>query len=228
MLFCQYGTGICGTGRRPMGLLPAREEEGAGAVAGFLARTAYLEAASVVAFDRLGDELAAHGAPRSLVRGARRSARDEVRHARVTGRFAERAGASPSPVAVETVPPVRPLEAIAAENAAEGCVRETFGALVARIQAEQAQDPEIARAMAAIAADEARHADLSWALARWIEGRLDEAARLRVRRERDRAVDELLREVGSDPDPALVTALGLPTAAQARAAVEALRASLWS
>src|SRR5580693_1889069 len=43
---------------------------------------AYLEAASVRAFDWLEDELSAHGAPERLQARARRAARDEVRYAR--------------------------------------------------------------------------------------------------------------------------------------------------
>jgi hypothetical protein len=43
---------------------------------------AQLEAASIVAFDRLARELDAHGAPAELVAEARRAKTDEVRHAR--------------------------------------------------------------------------------------------------------------------------------------------------
>ena len=224
-LFCNYAP--CATGRRPPGLAPS-SARGADPVARFLAATAHLEAASVVAFDRLAGELAAHGAPETLVRAARRSAREEVRHARVTGRLAERAGACPEPVTVTAEAAPRTLEAIAADNAVEGCVRETFGAVVAKRQAEAAGDPEVRRAMETIARDETRHAQLSWERSRWLDGRLDAAARRRVRRERDRAVEGLLRELAAEPHPSLTGDLGLPTASQALAAARDLRASLWS
>ena len=59
--------------------MPAREGDGAGA---FLAWAASLESASVVAFERLADELAAHGAPATLA-AARRRAEDVRDAARV-------------------------------------------------------------------------------------------------------------------------------------------------
>jgi hypothetical protein len=82
--------------------------------------------------------------------------------------------------------------------------------------------------MEVIARDETRHAELSWEIAAWLDGRLDEAARLRVRRARDRAVEDLLQEIAAEPHPALVAEMGLPTAAQGRAAAADLRAALWA
>ena len=54
--------------------------------------------------------------------------------------------------------PTRALGVVAIENAVEGCVRETFGALIASWQAEHARDPGIKRLMRSIARDETRHA----------------------------------------------------------------------
>src|SRR5262249_1654863 len=73
--------------------------------------------------------------------------------------------------------PARPADAGGVGKGVGGCVRETYGAPVARFQAEHAQDPAVAHLMAGIARDEARHAALSWAVARWAETRLDAAAR---------------------------------------------------
>ena len=56
--------------------------------------------------------------------------------------------------------PRRPVE-IARENAEEGCVRETFGALLAAHQAAYACDPEVREVMTRIAGDELRHAALA-------------------------------------------------------------------
>jgi hypothetical protein len=224
-LLCTYPE--CMTGRRPPGLVASGGAGGAD-VGAFLARVAHLEAAAVVAFDRLAAELSAHGAPDRLVRAARRSAREEVRHAEVTRRLAERAGGSPEPVVVDAPPALRSLEALALDNGAEGCVRETFGALLAMRQAEAARDPEVRRAMEGIARDETRHAELSWALAAWLDERLDAAARARVRAARDEAVADLLREVSAETHPAVAAEMGLPSAAQARAAALDLRAALWA
>ncbi len=156
-----------------------------------LARMAWLEAASVRAFQRLARELEAHGAPSELVDRARESARDESRHARIFGRIARARG--------ERVPRVTPpkahmrsLEALATENAVEGCVGETFGAAQAAWRAKSSADPEIARAMGAIAPDELGHAALAWDVARWAESRLDSASLERVRLARKVAATAVL------------------------------------
>jgi hypothetical protein len=184
----------CVGGRRPRGLARVRAICAPTALGGYFARMAHDEAASVHAFQRMRDELAAHGAPDALIRAAERSASDEVRHARVMTRHARRLGAtSPSPRVRRPEP--RSLEAMARENAVEGCVLETFGALLAAWQAAHAPDPALRRTFARIAADEARHAALSWAVARWAEGQLDLAARRRIATARSRALSALRRSV---------------------------------
>ncbi len=64
-------------------------------------------------------------------------------------------------------PALRSLEALAVENAVEGCVRETMGALFAMHQAASAADPHVRATMVSIAPDETRHAALGWAVAEW-------------------------------------------------------------
>jgi hypothetical protein len=221
----------CVTGRRPEGLAaPERVAFGADRtdpVARYLAELAWLEAASVPAFERLARELGAHGAPRRLQTASRRAAGDEVRHARSMGGLAARAGAQVGAPRVEDRA-TRSLEDIAIENAVEGCVRETFGAAVAAVQAKRAGDQHFRTAIKVIAREEARHAQLSWAVAQWLDGRLDEGARGRVRAARDRAAEQLLRETAVEPDAAVVSRMGVPTAVEARAMVQSLRAALWS
>jgi hypothetical protein len=70
---------------------------------------------------------------------------------------------------VAPAPPARSLEELAVENAVEGCVRETYGALTAIWQARTAKDPSVAAAVRRIARDETRHAALSWANQRSLE-----------------------------------------------------------
>ena len=207
--------------------MSSEEATGPGAAARFLAQAAYLEAAAVDAFETLARELEMHGAPQGLRAAARRAARDERRHARATKKLAERAGARVPAVKVEP-PGVRSLEEMAIENAVEGCVRETFGAAVAMIQAEQAGDLDVRRAMKRIALDETRHAELSWAVAQWIEPQLDADARGRVCKARTRAVDALAREAAQEPEASLIGRLGIPKASQAVAVLDELRATLWS
>jgi hypothetical protein len=223
-LGCTYS--ICGTGRRPDGLAPAQVERTRD-VPRFLAEMAYLEAASVDAFRALAEELEAHGAPASLRDALLEAAFDEIRHARDVGSLAERAGARIPDVRIHAEPG-RTLEAIATHNAVEGCVRETFGAAVAGVQAARAKDAAFRRVMKDIAADEARHAELSWELARWLEGKLDPASRARVARARRLAIADLTRECALDPSAALGRELGLPSAREVRAILGELGASLWS
>ncbi len=209
-------------GRRPAGLatpshLPARSAAGA-----WLAQAAWLEAASVHAFVHLAKELQEHGAPRALVKLALAAANDEVRHAAMVGQLARRYGATPPAVEV-ALPARRSLEEIAIENAAEGCVRETWGAVIALWQAHVARDPEVRRTFVTIARDEARHAALAWAVDAWARPLLDEAARERVAFAREVAARDLLE---SDEAQA-ITALGLPNTAQAYALVARTYNTLW-
>ena len=83
---------FCGGGRFPAGLRPLGSPGGRDALGAFLAQSAALEAASVRAFEQLARELAANGAPASLVARARRSARQEVEHARLLRRAATARG----------------------------------------------------------------------------------------------------------------------------------------
>ena len=196
-------------------------------VARFFAESAQLEASAVDAFRILAGELAAHRAPSALVRSARAAARDEVRHARITRTIAGRYGACPLPPRTASRE-VRPLEAVALENAIEGCVRETFAALVAHHQAATATDPEVRAAMASIAVDETRHAALGWEVAAWAETRLSASARARVRAARRDTVEKLRAEVAREVPSSLVEVAGLPDAASAARMLAVIEAALWT
>jgi len=217
--------GVC-VGRRPAGLTVTETAGKFSKIGAFFAEIAHLEASAVVAFRVLAHELHAHGAPSTLVRAARDAADDEVRHAGSMSHIARRFGAQPARVEVQPRP-VRSLYEIALDNACEGCVRETFGAMIGTHQAAAAADPGIAAALSDIAADETRHAALSWAIAEWIEPRLTDEERARIRTARSRAVIELRAEMACSPDPDLVRAAGIPTAKAAVALVDRLSADLW-
>jgi hypothetical protein len=223
---CYHQSPTCslGTGRRPAGLVepPAAHSRHLG---DYFAELALLEGASVDAFLVLRDELRHHGAPRALVRAAERAAEDEVRHARVAGTFARRHGSSPRSFRVEKRP-IRSLDEIALENAIEGCVRETFGALVATHQAQKAKSRAVRAAFARIADDETRHAALAWKVAAWLDGKLGEEARAKVREARRSAVDDLAATAHVAPPRDWVDDLGLPSAPAAARMVEQLKASL--
>ena len=227
-LSIEYITCAGGVGRRPSGLDDATFEAAASDVGAFFARVAHLEAASVHAFRALGAELAHHGAPRELIDAASRSASDERRHARITAKLARRHGGRTVRPRVRRSAEPRTLEAIAIENAVEGCVRETYGALIASWQAAHARDAAIADAMTAIADDETRHAALAWSVAKWLDAHLDAPARARVDAARRDAI-AALRSDASAPLPAsLVAVAGLPSATDAARLVDRLERDLWA
>jgi hypothetical protein len=227
-IVCEIG---CPAGRRPAGLLASRSRRTAPVTGRYFARMAHLEAASVDAFAILRAELAAHGAPASLLEDASRAQRDEVRHARMTRGLARRHGAS-ARAAVRLGRKgrraARSLEAIAIENMVEGCVRETFGALSAMLQATESGDADVRAVMSAIAPDETRHAALAWAVAEWASTKLDSAARARVEAAREAAVAELLCELAREPPAPLRRVAGLPSATRARRMIAAMDRALWS
>jgi len=211
-------------GRRPEGL--RADDSARDTVGRWFGHVARLEASAVAAFDVLIDELGALGAPDALLARAREARADEVRHADAMGAVASRYGA----VGLEpTIDPRRPRSAfeIALENAVEGCVRETFGALVGAHQALRAEDAEIASAMREIADDEIRHAELSWAVAAWLEPQLTDAERARIDQARRDAIVTLRLQASEEPDPELRRLAGLPTGLEAVAYVDHLAADLW-
>ena len=219
----QEGRAQCVAGRRGAGIvLP---EAGATTLGDYFARLAELEAASVGAFERLARELSAFGAPAALVRAAQRAARDEVGHEAAMGRLARRYGAVVGPVRCDAWP-LRTVVEVAVENAAEGCVRETFGALQATFQAARATDPSLARVFRTIARDETRHAALAWEVAAWLDGRLNAAERAQVATARQRSLRRLRRALTHSP-PAGLAAAGLPRADEVAALMDAV-APLWA
>jgi hypothetical protein len=161
-----------------------------------LAAMSYLEAVSVHAFERLERELAAHGAPPSLLRDARRARRDEVRHTAMTARLARSRGGVPrlpEPPAARAAA-ARPLFEMALENAVEGCVRETYGAVAGLVEAQTSGDATLRRAMRSIAADECRHAELAWAVHEWAMARLSDEERRRVKESMREAIAEIAKQ----------------------------------
>jgi hypothetical protein len=216
----------CAVGRRPAGLQPSAAAGNGQPLGAFLAECAHLEAASVPAFRRLTRELDRLGA-RRLASFALRSAREEVRHAALMRGLAARYGAHSIPPRIAAPQRLRSALEIALENAIEGCVRETFGALVAWQQSACAKDPLVARTMRGIAADETRHAELAWEVAAWLEPKLSARERLTVLRARRKAFEQLQKEIADDPLPDASRAqIGWPSNAQQHALLNRLAVEL--
>jgi hypothetical protein len=201
------------SGRRPAGLPPFRtdEQQSAGQL---FAHMAYLEAASVVAFAQLERDLAALAAPAALLRDVREARHDEVRHAHQMGALAERHGHTVRPAKAVLHPP-RSALALALENAVEGCVRELFGALVARFQAERAAASSTRATLSQIADDEAIHAALAVRLAGWLDTRLDDHERREVTRARADAMAALESQL-FEPSEAQRALCGMPSLFESR------------
>lgn len=135
------------------------------------AEDALFEHASIASFARFVLELLAVGAPPGLVRDAQRALADEIAHAELCFSLASRyAGRPVGPGALEIGGAAldrRDLASIAAAAVREGCTGETVSALIAEAAAEQATDPEAQRALRRIAAEETRHAELSFRFVAW-------------------------------------------------------------
>jgi hypothetical protein len=208
-------------GRRPAGLVETLEPSARDALGRVFARMAYLEAASVDAFAQLEEELTALAAPAELVTAAREARLDEVDHAARMSTLAQRFGGQPRKVVVAPRT-LRSAFELALDNAIEGCVRETFGALLATHQAEHARDEEIRTTMRIVARDETRHAALSWRIAEFMHGKLTAHESERVLRAQQAALRDLVDEI-EEPCRREQELLGTPCRAQA----QRLSSTLW-
>ncbi|WP_437737207.1 ferritin-like domain-containing protein [Sorangium sp. So ce1335] len=154
------------------------------ALAAAWTRDALFEHASVASFGRFALELLAAGAPAGLVEDAHRAALDEARHARLCFALASAyAGEAIAPGAFPfdgRVEVDADLASIAARAAREGCIGETVAAVIAAEELGAAEDPAVRSALAIIAADEARHAELAWRAVAWAIGAGGERVRAAV------------------------------------------------
>jgi hypothetical protein len=161
-----------------------------------------------------------------LVERAHAAREDEEKHAHAMHELALLRGGLPVTVRTEAFQ-ARPLFELALENAVEGCIRETYGALVGAHQATRAKDLELRLAFRSIAPDEARHAALAHSVHVWASEQLDLIARERLRKAQLSAVFELAKECSIAPDPELIEAAGLPDSGMACALLGELTRELW-
>jgi len=223
-LTCKYRDPLTACGRSPIGAVHARREPVADPALAWLLAAAELEAVSVPAFTELAADLARHGAPDELRQAALDAADDERRHTAAITALARRRGGTPVPPSVDPAP-ATDLETLASHNAVQGCVHETWGALMAAFQARNAAEPDVRAAQARIAEDERTHAELAWRIDAWVRPRLSPSARARVDLARSAAVRTLLAAVEQlDVGQADV---GLPNSSQARVLVQGLQTALW-
>lgn len=199
----------CVGGRRPEGLAGRLPDAAVSPAARWLAQMAHLEAAAVYAFANTAIQLARLGAPEQLVRRAIVAADQEVVHTVLMTRLARDRGLEPPAVQMSQPAPMS-LYDLALENAVEGCVRETYGALIATYQAHAAADADVRTSLSRIAADETEHAELSAAIDAWALPQLTPAQRGRIAAARRAAVAEVLASAAKPVEPELAAAIGLP------------------
>ena len=180
----------------------------------------------MIAFERIESHLRSFGAPEHLLRRVRQARIEEVRHAASTRQLAIRFGGVVREPHCEPSESPPSLLAFAIENAREGCVRETYGALVAGYQAEHATDPEVRVVLSAIRSEELDHATLSWDIADWVEAKLSAAERVVVEQARLDAIEELRDTLLEEPSREVREVAGMPDARTASKLLDALAPNL--
>ena len=218
----------CVGGRRPPGAELDDHKEARSASGAWFASLAELEEASVYAFVWLGLELKRLGAPAELIARCTSAAADEIAHAHAVRRLAMRFGAEPAQATKPNLPAQRSLREVALENAQEGCVRETFGALVAVWQSKHSRDPLVRSTMRTIAIDESRHAELSSDIDRWARSKLSAADRALLDHAKFEAVETLRSTVMEEVCDELITQAGLPRADAAQTLFAQAERTLWA
>jgi len=213
-------------GRRPLHFVPGEYLE-APPVGRYFARLAECETASLSAFARFAAELEAHGAPTELAEEAREAAREVVHHAEIAHELALRFGTEPIFPLFASLPP-RGIVLSAIDNAVEGCIRQTYGALVVTYQAKGAKDLPTRDGMRSVASEKRRHAALAWRASVWFEKRLPSNDVERIRRAQHEELEALGREVDPGLTPFERGLLGLPDRDRALSILERLTRELWS
>ncbi len=178
-------------GRRPLEHTEAGDEDCVDIVGRNLAAMAYLEASSVIAFEQLAAWLQGRRAPAELVERCLAAAEDERHHARWLTQLATERGAN-VPVPMNSIIANEPsvLE-VALHNAVEGCVHESFAALMAGMRAKRAGELQLRHVFARLSEDETRHGQLAWDLHDWLIEHLEPADARMVEQRRQEALDRL-------------------------------------
>jgi hypothetical protein len=215
---CPFG---CGRRPRSTGVLRARGDD---SLRSHVAEIATMEALSVDAFAQLALDLRCH-AP-SFVARAERARKDEQRHARRARALLREIGGAPAalPRVARLASVARGLDDAAEDNAVEGCVHETFGAVALSVQARRAEHPPLRRFFQSIARDEIEHAALSWDVHDALWPRLCSHSRARIQKAQRRALAQI-EAMPALPEPLRMSA-GAPSDAERRTLARTMRASL--
>lgn len=166
---------------------------------------ALMEHASIASFAKLSLELMAMGAPAELLEEAHRSASDEIRHATACFALANRYAPRCQPSWADALALGSSLKLaldfseLAVHTVVEGCMGETYAALMAAEQCAAAEDSHLKSVLSMIAEDEGRHSAFAWKIVRWAISAGGETVRDAVRRAFEQAFLDWEREIGEEP-----------------------------
>jgi hypothetical protein len=180
-------------------------------------RIGLMEHASIAAFARFTLQLMSLGAPADLIERSNAAMSDETAHAKLAFSIASAyAGRDVGPGLLDVSGALEggSLREILINVVREGCIGETVAAVEAAEALEHAVDPVVQSALARIAKDELRHADLAWQFVRWAIDNGGDDLRDEVRRELDIARASFTRSHGptADDDRTLLAGGILPPA----------------
>jgi hypothetical protein len=190
------------------------------------------EHASIAAFARLALDLMAVGAPPHLLEACLGAALDEVRHAtRAYSLASAYEGSHRGPGAIpEVATTPGGLARLAMETVVDGCLGEGLAAACAQEAAAEAMDPVVKAHLSAVARDEARHAELAWAVLAFCLERGGAPVRLAT----ERALEVCARSAWPVPEsapsldgrlsPARIASLGIAVRLEVEARARALQA----
>lgn len=157
----------------------------------YFVQCAHLEAASVDAFVELAHCLRTANAPQNLIDRSVQAAKEEVHHAVL---FARLAGIQEIPTC-EKQRKKKSIFEMALHNAVEGCIYESWAALMAHHHKKHCSDPRLRSVYKVLAQDETKHAQLSWDLHDWFLSQLSKQECAHVLDAQKRALFELSKRV---------------------------------
>jgi hypothetical protein len=172
---------------------------------------AHLEQASVTAFVDLARQLQGWSAPDELRRRCLAAAKDEVFHAKLFRKLAMECGAELEEPQQRSLSD--DLLTVAIHNATEGCIFETWSALIAVHQALHSPHPELAKIYRCIAIDETQHGQLAWDIHKWMMSQLSVEEQQIIHTEQLKALTKLRNIAALESEDQF---LGRPTRSKAQ------------
>lgn len=172
----------------------------------YFAKSAHEQAAAVFSYIALATQLRSFGAPTNLIEQCQSAAKDNILHAKIMQELSEMEGVFvPS---FHYVPTSQSILEVAMQNAVDGCIYETWAALLANWQSTHLpSDPELQTVYEQIGKNKAMHGQLAWDLHFWFLSKLRTREKKQLSRAQSKAIAQLLLAEGNI---SYVAGLGLP------------------